>query len=94
MFYIFSFPFFELGLFPRLKCCAPFRCCNSLIALLISQADYNEILEWIGYFESGPKKIFITHGEIDAAQSLKKKIEERFGCSVVIPKYLESFELD
>ncbi|MFH1831905.1 MAG: MBL fold metallo-hydrolase [bacterium] len=57
-------------------------------------ADYNEILEWIGYFEGGPKKVFVTHGEIEAAQPLKKKIEERFGCSVVIPKYLESFELN
>ena len=64
------------------------------IEMLSAHADYNEILEWIGYFESGPKKVFITHGEIEAAQSLKKKIEERFGCSVVIPKYLESFELD
>jgi len=59
-----------------------------------AHADYNEILEWIGYFESGPQKVFITHGEIESAQSLKKKIEERFGCSVIIPKYLESFKLD
>ena len=64
------------------------------IEILSAHADYNEILEWIGYFESVPKKIFITHGEIESAQSLKKKIEERFGCSVVIPKYLESFVLD
>jgi metallo-beta-lactamase family protein len=64
------------------------------IEMLSAHADYNEILEWIGYFESGPKKVFITHGEIEAAQTLKMKIEERFGCSVIIPKYLESFELD
>ena len=64
------------------------------IETLSAHADYNEILDWIGYFESGPKKVFITHGEIESAQSLKKKIEERFDCSVVIPTYLESFELD
>lgn len=59
-----------------------------------AHADYNDILQWLGHFESGIKKIFITHGEIEAAQALKKKIEERFGWSVVIPKYLESFDLD
>jgi len=61
---------------------------------LSAHADYNEILEWLGYFESGPKKVFITHGEKESAESLKKKIEEKFGWSVMVPKYLESFELD
>jgi hypothetical protein len=36
----------------------------------------------------------VTHGELPAAQSLQKKIEERFGWSVVIPQYLESFDLE
>ncbi|HBS47651.1 TPA: MBL fold metallo-hydrolase [Candidatus Dependentiae bacterium] len=64
------------------------------IESLSAHADYNEILQWLAYFENAPKKVFITHGEIEAAESLKKKIEERFGWFVVIPKYLESFELD
>lgn len=59
-----------------------------------AHADYNEILDWLSYFEQKPKKVFLTHGEIDAAQALKKKIEERFGWSVVIPTYLSSFDLD
>lgn len=58
-----------------------------------AHADYNEILQWLGYFESSPKKVFITHGEIQSALFLKNKIEERFGWSVVVPKYLESFIL-
>lgn len=61
---------------------------------LSAHADYNEIIEWLGYFENRPKKIFVTHGEIEAAQSLKNKIEERFGGNIIIPKYLESFNLD
>lgn len=64
------------------------------IDTLSAHADYDEILRWLGHFENNPKKVFITHGEIQAAQSLKDKIEERFGWSVVIPKYLESFDLD
>jgi len=63
------------------------------IKSLSAHADYNEILQWLGYFESPPKKVFITHGEIEASRALKKKIEKHFGWSVVIPKYLESFDL-
>ena len=61
---------------------------------LSAHADYDEILEWLSHFEKKPKEVFLTHGEIESAQALKKKIEERFGWSVVIPKYLDSFDLD
>ncbi len=65
-----------------------------MISALSAHADYKEIIEWLEYFEKPPKKVFITHGEIESAESLKKKIEERFGWRVVIPEYLESFDLD
>jgi len=61
---------------------------------LSAHADYNELLEWLSYFKNKPKKVFVTHGELEAAKSLKEKIEKRFGWSVVIPKYGDSFELD
>jgi metallo-beta-lactamase family protein len=72
----------------------PVRAEIKSIETISAHADYNEILEWLSHLESAPKKVFITHGEIEAAQSLKKKIEERFGWSVDIPHYLESFDLD
>ncbi len=57
-------------------------------------ADYNEILQWLSYFKNTPKMVFLTHGDYEAAQSLQKKIEEKFGWHVIIPKYLDSFALD
>lgn len=65
-----------------------------MIRALSAHADYNEIIEWLGYFEKSPKKVFLAHGQLEAAESLKQKIEQRFGWSVVIPRYLESFVLD
>lgn len=65
-----------------------------MIDLFSAHADYNEILEWLAHFTRGPKKIFLTHGELQSAESLKKKIEERFTCEVIIPKYAESFDLE
>src|SRR3989338_9475442 len=47
-------------------------CMHSLSA----HADYNEILKWLHGFKGAPKKVFITHGEIKAAESLKEKIED------------------
>ncbi|MBA3954272.1 MBL fold metallo-hydrolase [Candidatus Dependentiae bacterium] len=61
---------------------------------LSAHADYDEILKWVGHFENRPKKVFVTHGEKPAAEALKNKIEERFGGTVIVPKYLESFDLD
>jgi len=65
-----------------------------IINTLSAHADYKEVLEWLSYFEKAPKKVFLSHGELESAVSLKKKIEDRFGWNVVIPKYLESYELD
>jgi len=64
------------------------------IDIFSAHADYNEILEWLSSFATAPKKVFLTHGELASSQSLQKKIEERFGWSVIIPKYLESFDLN
>lgn len=64
-----------------------------VVTALSAHADYKEIIEWLEYFKKAPKKIFLTHGEIDASEALKEKIEARFGWSVVIPKYRDSFDL-
>lgn len=61
---------------------------------LSSHADYEETLQWLKGFKSAPKEVFITHGEEDAAESLKAKIEQTLGWKATVPKYLESFDLN
>ena len=58
-----------------------------------AHADYNEILTWMENFTLPPTKVFVTHGELDAANSLKSKIEEKFGLTVAIPTYGHSEEI-
>lgn len=65
-----------------------------IIHNLSAHADYNEILQWLSFLQTSPKKVFLTHGEPESSESLKKKIEDRFGWFVVIPKRLDSFDLD
>lgn len=65
-----------------------------VIGSLSAHADYSEVLQWLGHLESSPKKVFLTHGELGASRAFKEKIEQKFGWTVVIPKYLESFDLE
>jgi metallo-beta-lactamase family protein len=55
-----------------------------------AHADYEEILAWLGHVQRAPRKVFITHGEAEAAASLQQKIHEQFGWNVVIPDYLQA----
>lgn len=58
-----------------------------------AHADSEELLQWLSMFKKPPVKIFITHGEPDAALAFKTKIKERFGWDAVIPQYLQTEEL-
>jgi metallo-beta-lactamase family protein len=60
---------------------------------LSAHADYEEVLGWLGQFQSPPRKTFITHGEPAAADALRKRIEERLHWRCRIPEYLDSFPL-
>jgi len=59
-----------------------------ILSNMSAHADYEEILAWLSNFNHHPKKVFITHGEPEAASSLKEKIEERYQWECVIPDYL------
>lgn len=51
-----------------------------------AHADYSEMLNWLSHIKQSPKKIFITHGELNASLSLKEKIEERFSWRCKVPE--------
>ena len=57
---------------------------------LSAHADYEEILDWLRHFKKPPRRVFLTHGEPEAASALKFKIEERLGWKVEIPEYLRT----
>jgi metallo-beta-lactamase family protein len=63
------------------------------IESLSAHADYGDILRWLGHFEKPPKATFLVHGEPDAANSLKGRIEKELGWNIVVPKYLDTIKL-
>ncbi len=58
-----------------------------------AHADYGEILTWMENFSVTPRKVFVVHGELTAAQSMKDKIEEKFGWNAVVPEHKQTEEL-
>jgi len=60
---------------------------------LSAHADYAEIMEWLGQFESPPLQTFVTHGEPTAADALRHRIEEERGWPCRVPDYLERVDL-
>ena len=58
-----------------------------------AHADYQEILNWMENFTSSPRKVFVVHGEPAAAQSMRRKIEEKFDWNVIVPEYMHSEDL-
>jgi metallo-beta-lactamase family protein len=61
-----------------------------ILSNMSAHADYEEILGWLAHFNHSPRKIFLTHGEPEALQSLKEKITQRFHWNCVAPEYLQT----
>lgn len=67
----------------------PVKAQVELITNTSAHADYEEILIWLKHLKRPPKKVFITHGEPEAALSLKNKIESQLKWHCEIPVYLD-----
>lgn len=58
-----------------------------------AHADWKEVLRWLSDLPAPPKKVFVTHGEPDAAEAMGYRIRERFNWSIEVPQYGARFEL-
>ncbi|MGD9725002.1 MAG: MBL fold metallo-hydrolase RNA specificity domain-containing protein [Alphaproteobacteria bacterium] len=61
--------------------------------MLSAHADASEIIEWLKKFASPPKTTFITHGEPEASDMLRKRIEEELGWKCMVPEHAEQVRL-
>ena len=60
---------------------------------LSAHADQEELIDWAEGFTSKPKTTFLIHGEDQARIALQNKLKNELEWNVLIPEYLESFEL-
>jgi metallo-beta-lactamase family protein len=71
----------------------PVRARVRMIENLSAHADQPEILDWLGRLGHAPRRIFVNHGEPDAADALRLRIEEEVRWSAYVPDYLGSVKV-
>lgn len=57
---------------------------------LSAHADYEELLDWLGHLREAPIDTFVTHGEVEAAKALARRIDERLGWPCRVPDQLQA----
>lgn len=58
---------------------------------LSAHADRVELLAWLSTLPAPPKQVFLTHGEPEPADALRRRIEETLKWEASVPDYLERF---
>lgn len=59
-----------------------------------AHGDQNDLLNWLSELQNTPKKVFLIHGENDAADALRIKINETYGFDCTIPLMGDEFEIE
>jgi metallo-beta-lactamase family protein len=71
----------------------PIRAKIRALENLSAHADYMEILEWLGNSQINPKQVFVTHGERESTEAMKKHIVEKFHWLCEVPSQDQEFTL-
>jgi len=58
-----------------------------------AHADANEIMRWLGHFQTPPTTTFLVHGEVEPMDALRARIEKELGWRVRTPGHLERVEI-
>jgi len=72
----------------------PLRARIEKISGFSAHADRDELLRWITLLKKAPRKVFITHGEPDAANAFQKFLTEKTGWNCTVPEYRQEIVLD
>jgi metallo-beta-lactamase family protein len=61
---------------------------------LSAHADYDELIEWLARSSIRPRRVFVTHGEPAAADSMRRRITEELGWPAVVPSLGQTYALE
>jgi metallo-beta-lactamase family protein len=59
-----------------------------------AHADRDELMRWLSGFKEPPKRLFVTHGESEVADSFSAYVRERMAWEVSVPEYREQVLLN
>jgi metallo-beta-lactamase family protein len=52
-----------------------------------SHADAGQTLQWLRSMPQAPEQVYVTHGELPAADTLRARIEHELGWRAVVPEH-------
>jgi metallo-beta-lactamase family protein len=71
----------------------PVKATVSQVGSLSAHGDQEDLLWWLSHFKEAPKQLFLNHGEGEAAEALKKKIEEKYNWPVTVAEMDKVYKL-
>lgn len=72
----------------------PVRAEVANLPMLSAHADADEIITWLGRFRRPPTMTFISHGEPEASDALRRRIQDELGWRCRVPEHLEKAVLE
>jgi metallo-beta-lactamase family protein len=61
---------------------------------LSGHADANELMRWFSGVAKPPRRVFLTHGETDAAHAMAARLQAERGFKTHVPDHAETVNLD
>jgi len=71
----------------------PVRAAVHNLDMLSAHADADEIMRWLAGMEKPPRQVFVVHGEANASDTLRHRIEEALGWPACVPEYARPYAL-
>lgn len=71
----------------------PVRAQVSQLTTTSGHADANELIAWLKQSPARPRQVFVTHGEPNASETLRQRIQAELGWSARVPEYRDEVEL-
>ncbi|MGC4411100.1 MBL fold metallo-hydrolase (plasmid) [Rhizobium rosettiformans] len=63
------------------------------LSVLSAHADSNELMRWLSGFQREPSRVFIVHGEDEASEALRARIDRELGWNATVPRQDQVFDL-
>jgi metallo-beta-lactamase family protein len=63
------------------------------LASASGHADADELLAWMKQLPQPPRRVFVTHGEPEAADALRSRIDHELRWNVTVPEHRDWFDL-
>lgn len=63
------------------------------LPMLSAHADSDQLLRWLSGFRQPPKRVFVIHGEPEASEALRERIQRELGWQASVPMQNQAFDL-